>query len=320
MSLVDVWQNFLQSRSNVGLLTMMYMQMQSHDKNKDNDNGKDKDEKKEKALKLRLLRMRLKVCYLLFLVVVAQLMIPVLLLMYSIENSDVVSFCPSTADGISRAVAFALGCIYQVRIILLLGSKQCEPVAVKGGKSTLLLQSFLLFDSFMDIIYELGVYFINLWIVFVTSDPLDMVLNALALEFVLLLDDVAKEKYISIMVKHRHCNLFHRYQDTFYLTEAPQQRREAAVTMAAKMNDVADAEAPDQEQGSAEDASMNGEQSDVKVSPRSEGPVDDVPTRVEGAEQSTNNCDLINYVVIFVVAQFVLPVLTLFYLPICKPQ
>lgn len=273
----EEWQNFLQSRSNVGLLTIMYMQMQSQGDANANDN--------DRALKLRLLRIRLKVCYLLFLVIVAQLMIPVLLLVYSIDNGDVVQFCPSTADGISRAVAFALGCIYQVRIILLLGSKQCEPVVVKRGHSTCLLQSSLLFDSFMNIIYELGVYFVNLWIVFVTLDPIDMVLNVLALEFVLQLDDIAKEKYIAIMVKHRpHPRIFQRYDETFVLIEAPPPE-ERAINPADNL---------------ADNLANN-------------------PANNPAGNTADAYCDMINYVVILLVAQFVLPILALLYLPICKP-
>jgi hypothetical protein len=267
------------------------MQMQSHDKDKNNYNM---------AQKLMLLRLRLKVCYLLLLVIIAQLMIPALLLMYSLDNSDVVSFCPSSADGISRAVAFALGCIYQVRIMLLLGSKQCEPVDVVQERSTRLLRFLLKCDSFMNIIYELCVYFINLWIVFFTSDPLEMVLNALALEFVLQLDDVAKEKYIAIFAKHRYCKLFRRYQDTFKQMAAPQPGEGADVATAKEK-----------------------EATGAEVLTIIDGAVVDVPQEEHGAETSgerANICDLINYIVVFVVAQFVLPILTLFYLPICKPQ
>jgi hypothetical protein len=289
----EEWQDFLQSRSNVGLMTIMYMQMQSHD---------------NPSLMISLIR--LKVCYLLLLVIVAQLMIPVLLLMYSVDNSEIEIFCPSSADGISRAVAFALGCIYQVRIMLLLGSKPSESAEAKEGKATLRLQLSLLFDSFMNFIYELCVYFINLWIVFVTSDPLNMVLNALALEFVLQLDDVAKERYIAIFAKHHQ--IFQRYKDTFKPTPASPPEEEPAVA------------ATNVYEGDGADADvLKGEGGVVDVPKEGDVAAVDVPKNEEGVKASgekANICDLINYVVVLVVAQFVLPILTLFYLPICKPQ
>ena len=293
----EEWQDFLQSRSNFGLMTIMYMQMQSHDDHK--------------APPLMTSLIRLKVCYLLLLVIIAQLMIPVLLLMYSVDNSEIEIFCPNSAGGISRAVAFALGCIYQVRIMLLLGSKPSESAEAKEGKATLRLQLSLLFDSFMNFFYELCVYFINLWIVFITSDPLNMVLNALALKFVLQLDDVAKERYIAVFAKHHQ--IIQRYTDTFEPTPALQPE-EVSLVAAANVHEGEEADVEE----------LNGEGDVVGVSEVGEGAVVDVPKKgkgvTEASEEKANICDLINYCVVLVVARFVLPILTVIYRPICKPQ
>lgn len=302
----EEWQDFLESHSNVGLATMMYMQMQSQDN----------------TTPLMISLIRLKVCYLLVLVIVAQLMIPVLLVMYSVDNSEVESFCPNSAGGIPRAVAFALGCIYQVRIILLLGSKPSQTAEPEKDKRTLRLQLSLHFDSFMNFIYELCVYFINLWIVFVTSDPLNMVLNALALEFVLQLDDIAKEKYIAIFAQHPQ--IFQRYKNTFQPINGKKEEDDADIRAATVPVDEAEVVEVSMKGEVADlEESKKEEGADVKVIKKSEGAVVDEPTKRKGTEVSgvkPNICDLINYIVVLVVVQFVLPILTLFYLPICKPQ
>ena len=217
--------------------------------------------------------LRLKFCYLLVLVVLAQLMIPVLLLMYSsVDNHEITSFCPSSADWISRSLAFLVGCIYQVRIILLFEGMSNEPIKVKAAKYTVWLKLALLCDSFMNIPYELLVYITNFCIVFFTSNPLDMVLNALALEFILQLDNGVKDKYIAIFTKdHRH-HIIQNYADTFELQLQPVVEQ-------------------------------------------------DVETPQTGADKTNHyswrymlNCMVISFV------QYVLPFLTLLYLPICKPK
>ena len=119
----------------------------------------------------RKLYQRVKVCYLLALVLFAQLMIPALLLQYSIDTNEVTLFCPNSADGMSRALAFAIGCIYQVRIILLLGSKLSEPVDFNEDERYVWLRLFMHVDSFMNITYARFVYFLDMWIVFVTEEP-----------------------------------------------------------------------------------------------------------------------------------------------------
>ena len=56
-----------------------------------------------------------------------------------------------------------------------------------------------LFDlCVMQIIYECGVYLLNLWLVFQTESPLDMILNAVALEFVTTLDSEYKSRFFEI--------------------------------------------------------------------------------------------------------------------------
>ena len=50
----------------------------------------------------------------------------------------------------------------------------------------------------MQVIYENLVYLLNLWLVFQTESPLDMILNAVALEFVTTLDTEFKGRFFEM--------------------------------------------------------------------------------------------------------------------------
>eukprot|EP00961_Rhodomonas_salina_P037697 506871-Rhodomonas_salina.1 len=54
-------------------------------------------------------------------------------------------------------------------------------------------------DNFMDFVYEPLVYMLNLWLVFITDDEVDMVLNALAMEFILKVDNQLKGDLLSYL-------------------------------------------------------------------------------------------------------------------------
>ncbi|KAI2502778.1 hypothetical protein MHU86_11682 [Fragilaria crotonensis] len=224
----EKWQEFMKSHSDIGMLTIMLMH------NKEN------------------LWNYLFVWCLLTLVLVAQLMLPILLLLYAQQTYSIPSFCPNSAGTLPRVVAFAIGCIYLVRISFLLKSKTSEHyVTLRAGPFRSYANSFsehfmrwseggvhfinnldvvlaLYLDHFMDVWYEVFVYGINLFIVFATPDPLDMVLNSLAFEFILQLDDVVKEKYISIVVQDEkkyfftyamnHHSIIEKYDERFLLT------------------------------------------------------------------------------------------------------
>ncbi len=193
-NLSEKWQKFLKSRSDIGMLTIMYMHGQERGCHE------------------------CWMIYLLILVLAAQLMLPILLVVYARYTYEIHDFCPNFADEVSRVLAFAIACIYQVRIVFMLGSKTSEPFAeIKRGRDSVWLSWALSLDGFMNTTYELFVYGMNLFIVFVTPDPLEMVLNALAFESILKLDDVVKAKYISIHAKY-HDTIIKEYDATFDFT------------------------------------------------------------------------------------------------------
>ena len=60
-----------------------------------------------------------------------------------------------------------------------------------------ILPMFGCVDNLMAVAYEQSVYLLNLWLVYRAPTPLDMVLNSLAMEFVLKLDDEFKATYFA---------------------------------------------------------------------------------------------------------------------------
>jgi hypothetical protein len=101
-ALLEKWQEFLKSWSDIGMLTIMFMHQEDY------------------------LLNQLRMWWLPRPCLVAQIMLPILLLIYSRNTYQMPSVCPMRADGIAKAVAFAIGCIYQVRVVFMLESKSRE--------------------------------------------------------------------------------------------------------------------------------------------------------------------------------------------------
>ncbi|KAI2501952.1 hypothetical protein MHU86_12505 [Fragilaria crotonensis] len=96
------WQEFMKSRSDIGMLTIMSMHRESY-----------------------LWRKRWTQ-FLLFLVIAVQVTLPALLLVYSVQTYTLPNGCPMSANPIQKSVAGAIGCIYLVRIVSKMGSKAKE--------------------------------------------------------------------------------------------------------------------------------------------------------------------------------------------------
>jgi hypothetical protein len=139
-----------------------------------------------------------------FLLLASQLAIAVIL---AINQSDEyirseLGWCPGgtsryQASDSQKALAFFIGVLYVVK----LGSKALaeKPDLVFGMEAPLSkathcpYQWFVCADRFMDVAFEPLVYVLNLFIISRTARELDMVLNAVALEFILMLDNEFKD-------------------------------------------------------------------------------------------------------------------------------
>lgn len=107
--------------------------------------------------------------------------------------------CPGGAAFNQKLTMLLITFIYFVRI-----SMNASYLAINVGKEDNVgTESALawvgIFDLMgMQVIYENLVYLLNLWLVFQTESPLDMILNAVALEFVTTLDTEFKGRFFDM--------------------------------------------------------------------------------------------------------------------------
>lgn len=104
--------------------------------------------------------------------------------------------CPDTATPSQRALAFFIGLLYIVKIGFRLVEEYTDTKKKNGGLGgsfKCFYQAFVCVDRAMDVVFEPLVYLLNMFVIFRTVNELDMVLNAVALEFILLLDDEFKD-------------------------------------------------------------------------------------------------------------------------------
>ena len=104
--------------------------------------------------------------------------------------------CPKGANPNSRILMSCVSIIYVIKITFLMFAKYSTV------ESSLVLESdakglmpYVVGDLFMNLTYESLVYLINLFVVFLETNELNIVLSALALEFISRLDDELKTLY-----------------------------------------------------------------------------------------------------------------------------
>jgi hypothetical protein len=134
-----------------------------------------------------------------FILLAAQLAIAVILAINQVDEyvGDDLGLCPGSLFRASRSqqvLAFFIGGIYIVK----LGFKVLREVVYRTTDTPLNMASafpfqlFVCVDRLMDVAFEPLVYVLNLFVVSKTTKELDMVLNTVALEFLLRLDNEFK--------------------------------------------------------------------------------------------------------------------------------
>ena len=153
---------------------------------------------------------------LMYLVIFVQLVVPI-----SVVHSEILKYdqglCPNNANIFERAVAMSIGAIYVIRLTFQYSKKMRDsedddiPLRRNEHNPGKLL-FYVTADEFMDKVYEGVVYLLNLWVVFIeTSDVISMIFNALALEFILQMDNEVKELYLDVFVFDAH--FLEKYRD-----------------------------------------------------------------------------------------------------------
>ncbi len=106
------------------------------------------------------------------------------------------NICPGTAPAEQKVMMIGVSIIYFVRSFFIWDSftnrtrmKKMNP----GGSIS------VIFDTFQEFGFNLIVYLANLWIVFVDNDILNMIMNSLAMEFLMNLDNEFEEIYFKFL-------------------------------------------------------------------------------------------------------------------------
>ena len=109
-------------------------------------------------------------------------------------------FCPKGADRVDQTLACAVAVIYFSKLSFLLMQRFVEvdhSLLTTTSAGGILLRTVIC-DRFMFFVYEPFVYLINLWIIFLEPDTYSIVFSALAMEFILDLDDLFKAMFFKI--------------------------------------------------------------------------------------------------------------------------
>lgn len=116
--------------------------------------------------------------------------------------------CPNAASVQAKALMFGVSLLYSARSILQLNAyvnyelNESDPIEYLRQKDLAINHSTLDFymrlDKLNENLLQVCVYVVNLLIVYATEDATDMVLNSLALEFLMHLDNEFVEQYYSV--------------------------------------------------------------------------------------------------------------------------
>jgi len=178
----EQWETYIEESCDIGIFTLMIMHWHSN----------------------ILLHILPKLLFLM--IMFAQVAIPMAILTAKIEafRSADYGFCPSGGQATERVVCAAVAMVYVSRVILnrswakIIDSYSESLLIEKKQDNPGVLMFTVYMDRFGNDAYEIILYAINLFIVFQSDRVIDIVLNALAIEFVFGLDNEAKEAYLKV--------------------------------------------------------------------------------------------------------------------------
>jgi hypothetical protein len=119
------------------------------------------------------------------LIFVCQWSLYIALVMYELKRFDG-NFCPNKDTTENKLMMFGIGIVYFVRSFFIwdnLTSRLSLHKMSRADSITALL------DTFQEFMFTLMVYGANLWIIFAEDNLLDMILNSVAMEFLMQLDN-----------------------------------------------------------------------------------------------------------------------------------
>lgn len=138
-----------------------------------------------------------KFCFLPILTFFAQWLTYVSVMVYEVRNYDE-GFCPNNKSYETKIVMFSIATIYFIKSFFLwddlVSRTHCKKVMPTNDIP-------VLFDTLQEFGFNLLVYLLNIFIVFVEEHPTNMLLDALAMEFVMDLDNQFKILYFKNIPK-----------------------------------------------------------------------------------------------------------------------
>ncbi len=96
------------------------------------------------------------------------------------------NICPNKAPWSNKLLMFAISLIYYVKSFFLWDNLTDR---TRRNRMTPSIDTWVLVDTLQEYGFNLLVYGANLWIIYVEDNPLDMVMNSLAMEFVMNFDN-----------------------------------------------------------------------------------------------------------------------------------
>lgn len=102
------------------------------------------------------------------------------------------NICPNKAPWTNKLLMFAISILYFVKSFFLWDNLTDR---TRLNRMTPSIDTWVLVDTLQEYGFNLLVYGANLWVVFVEDNPLDIVMNSLAMEFVMNLDNEFEQMY-----------------------------------------------------------------------------------------------------------------------------
>ena len=152
------------------------------------------------------------------LVFLAQWLLFAALVAHEVKTFDG-NICNSTDTMENKLMTCGICIIYFVRSFFL-WNNITNSISLKKMNKVSSLTSIL--DTFLEFSFTLVVYGANIWVVFVESDIQNMILNSLAMEFLMMLDNEFEELYFKYMpgsAEDIYDNIFLSYEENKILLE-----------------------------------------------------------------------------------------------------
>ena len=126
-------------------------------------------------------------------VYLTQWILYIALLMFEIKSFDG-NFCPNTSPIENKLMMVGIGLIYFVRSFFIWDNLTTRISLKKTNRVDSII---VILDTFQEFLFTIIVYGANIWIIFVEKDIQNMILNSLAMEFLMQLDNEFEELYFT---------------------------------------------------------------------------------------------------------------------------